>query len=276
MDLKIWVVDAFADRNFTGNPAAIMPLERWLPDALMQTIAAQNNLSETAFFVAEPARGAGHYRLRWFTPEVEVALCGHATLASAHVLFHDLQVPVDDLVFRTESGDLRVTRGSQGSIAMDFPGYDAAPRPDSDAFAQSLGAALGRAPVDVFQANYPLAVYAAQTDVAALAPAPALADTLSAYGETGLIVAALADAGQDCDIVTRFFAPAKGILEDPVTGSAHCAAAPFFARRLGRERIRARQISARGGLLDCTVKGARVILVGRCAPYLRGVVTIQT
>lgn len=273
MELKIWSVDAFADRAFEGNQAAVVPLAAWLPDDLMQHIAAENNLSETAFFVPEPARGPGHYHLRWFTPAVEVPLCGHATLASAFVAFEFLKVPHDRLVFRTLSGDLVLTKGAQGLIAMDLPAFDAAPRDDGAAFAAELGEALGPAPVEVFQANYPLAVFASHADIAALNPAGSLAAALEAFGQTGLIATAKS-SDPNFDFVTRFFAPAKGILEDPVTGSAHCAAAPFWARRLGKDRLIARQISARGGTLDCTVKGGRVHIAGRCAPYLAGTISV--
>jgi PhzF family phenazine biosynthesis protein len=273
MDLKIWSVDAFADRPFEGNPAAVVPLAVWLPDDLMQLIAAENNLSETAFFVAEPARGPGHYHLRWFTPAVEVPLCGHATLASAYVAFEHLKISNERLVFRTLSGDLIVSRAANGLLAMDLPAFEAKPRDDSDAFAAALGAALRVKPVEVFDANYPLAVFATHADVAALLPGGALAGALEVFGASGLIATAKSSDG-DFDFVTRFFAPGKGILEDPVTGSAHCAAAPFWARRLGKDVLIARQISARGGTLYCTVRGERVAIAGRCAPYLAGTITV--
>lgn len=273
MELKIWSVDAFADRAFEGNPAAVVPLAAWLPDEMMQSIAAENNLSETAFFVPEPARGPGHYHLRWFTPAVEVPLCGHATLASAFVAHEFLKVRDARLVFRTLSGDLVLTQGAQGLISMDLPAFDATSRDDGAAFAAALGAALGRAPVDVFQANYPLAVFASHADVAALVPGGSLAAALEAFGQSGLIATAKS-SDADFDFVTRFFAPAKGILEDPVTGSAHCAAAPFWAQRLGKDRLIARQISARGGTLDCTVKGGRVHIAGRCVPYMAGTISV--
>jgi PhzF family phenazine biosynthesis protein len=273
MELRIWSVDAFADKAFEGNPAAVVPLAAWLPDDLMQSIAAENNLSETAFFVAEPARGPGHYHLRWFTPAVEVPLCGHATLASAFVAYEFLKISQDRLVFRTLSGDLVLTRGAQGLISMDLPAFDAVPRGDSAAFSAALGEAMGRTPVEMLKANYPLAVFASQADVAALNPGAGLAAALEAFGESGLIATAKS-AGGDFDFVTRFFAPAKGILEDPVTGSAHCAAAPFWARRLGKDRLIARQISARGGTLDCTVRQGRVHIAGRCVPYLSGTISV--
>jgi PhzF family phenazine biosynthesis protein len=273
MQLQMWTVDAFAERVFEGNPAAVIPLAAWLPDDLMQAIAAENNLSETAFFVPEPARGAGHYHLRWFTPAVEVPLCGHATLASAFVAFEMLKVNVSRLVFRTLSGDLVLTRGEHGLIAMNLPAFEARPRDDGAAFAAEIGEALGRTPVEVFDANYPLAVFASHDDVAALVPGGALAGALEAFGASGLIATAKS-SDRDFDVVTRFFAPAKGILEDPVTGSAHCAAAPFWARRLGKDRLIARQISARGGTLDCTVKGGRVHIAGRCTLYLTGTISV--
>jgi PhzF family phenazine biosynthesis protein len=211
--------------------------------------------------------------LRWFTPEVEVALCGHATLASAFVVFEYLKAAEDRLVFRTLSGDLIVARGALGGISMDMPAFEPQPRDDGAAFAAALGEALGVAPVEVFQANYPLAVFATQADVAALNPGGALAGMLANFGESGLIATAKS-ALDDFDYVLRFFAPGKGILEDPVTGSAHCAAAPFWARRLGRDRLVARQISRRGGTLHCTVKGGRVHIAGRAALYLSGTIVV--
>jgi predicted PhzF superfamily epimerase YddE/YHI9 len=168
---------------------------------------------------------------------------------------------------------LALTRGAHGLIAMDLPSFEAVPRDDSVAFAASLREAMGVAPVEVFDANYPLAVYAAHADVAALSPGGALAGALEAFGASGLIATAKS-SDNDFDFVTRFFAPGKGILEDPVTGSAHCAAAPFWARRLGKDRLIARQISARGGTLDCTVKGPRVHIAGRCALYLTGTISV--
>ncbi|HAH11409.1 MAG TPA: isomerase [Alphaproteobacteria bacterium] len=273
MELKIWTVDAFAGKAFEGNPAAIMPLDTWLPDTLMQQIAAENNLSETAFLVAEPERGPEHYHLRWFTPEVEVPLCGHATLGSAFVLFTHVHPEADLLVFRTLSGDLRVARRPDGLLAMELPAFVATPHPKGPDIARALGSALRRTPQEVFSANYPVAVFGSEADVAALQPGAELAAVLAEFGESGLT--ATARASRDgFDFVTRFFAPAKGILEDPVTGSAHAAAAPFWARRLGQERLTARQISARGGTLICTVIGDRVILQGRCVPYLEGVIRL--
>jgi PhzF family phenazine biosynthesis protein len=274
MELRVWKVDAFAERPFEGNPAAVIPLSAWLSDDLMQAVAMENNLSETAFFVPEPERGPGHFHLRWFTPAVEVPLCGHATLASAYVVFEHLKTPQDRVVFRTLSGDLAVTRTRTGALAMDLPSYDSTPRADADSFAHALEAALGRKPIAVFKANYPLAVFDVQADVAALRPGAGLSGVLAQFGESGLIATAKS-AISGFDFVTRFFAPGKGIAEDPVTGSAHCAAAPFWARRLGKDRLIARQISERGGTLDCTVTDGRVAIAGRCVLFLEGTIFLQ-
>lgn len=265
--LRQWVIDAFADAPFGGNPAAVVPIESWLPDATMLAIAGENNLSETAFFVRT---GAGRYHLRWFTPSVEVPLCGHATLASAHVVFSHLEPALGTVTFDTLSGPLTIARDGD-LLAMDLPAQPARPRPDP-ALAADLSSVFGNAPHELLDANYLLAVMADEAAVSAIKPS-ALPPVLARHGETGVIVTART-AGKAYAIASRFFVPGKGILEDPVTGAAHAALVPFWAPRLGADRFVARQISRRGGTLDCTLAGDRVILKGRCSPFLEGVISI--
>lgn len=254
MALTQYQIDAFTDRPFAGNPAAVVPLQAWLDEALMQAIAAENNLSETAFFV--PAGEA--YGLRWFTPTHEVDLCGHATLAAAHALFNELQVNRDRLQFDSRSGRLTVTRHGN-ALQMDFPAWPAR----ALASDPGIGAALGARPVDVFETdNCLLAVFASEASVAALTPDMTAVAELHPFG---LIVTA---PGNRHDFVSRFFAPAVGIPEDPVTGAAHCALAPFWSRRLNKTTLKARQISARGGELECESSGNRVLLRGQAVTVI--------
>ncbi|HVW75708.1 MAG TPA: PhzF family phenazine biosynthesis protein [Rhizomicrobium sp.] len=267
MTLKMWQVDAFASKPLEGNPAAVVPLESWLSDDLMQRIAGENNLAETAFFVKT---GAGCYDLRWFTPNTEVDLCGHATLASAWVIFNRLDAELNDARFMTRSGELAVTRGKGGNV-MSLPSSIVAPYPD-DAAAR-IGAALGVAPPrELYSGTYLMAVWDDAAIIRAIAGPGGIAPVLEALGFWGLIATAPGDAGYDC--VSRFFAPAKAVPEDPVTGSAHCALAPFWARRLGKKTLKARQASPRGGDLLCTDDGARTIIQGECALYLTGEITV--
>ena len=255
MQLSLYQVDAFTDRLFAGNPAAVCPLDTWLPDTTMQAIAAENNLSETAFFVP---RG-DDYDLRWFTPTVETDLCGHATQASGFVVMTRLAPQRSSVRFHTRSGPLTVTR--QGDMfAIDLP----AQPPEPCAMPSNLVAALGRKPAQVLGAVKYLAIYDSETEVAALAP------DLAAWvhaDRDGVIVSA---PGRDCDFVSRYFAPHAGIPEDPVTGSAHCTLMPYWAKRLGKTRLHARQISQRGGELFCELKGDRVVIAGHAAFYLEG------
>lgn len=269
MELDIYQVDAFAARPFEGNPAAIVPLTEWLDTLVMQKIAEENNVSETAFFVK---RAEGRYDLRWFTPSVEVPLCGHATLASAWVIFKHLAPALDRVDFATKSGVLTVTRNEDGGLTMDLPSYQTKPHQRAKAFVAALGQAFGKEPLEVFEANYPVAVLATEDDVRTLNPT-GLGDALAVLAESGVIVTAKGGAS-GFDFVSRFFAPGKGVDEDPVTGSAHSALVPFWARRLGKTHLRARQMSARGGTLICDDKGDRVILKGTCAPFLKGVIEI--
>ncbi len=256
MIVPIYQVDAFTDRLFDGNPAAICPLESWLSDRQMQFLAAENNLSETAFFVPEE----DEFRLRWFTPEVEVDLCGHATLASAAVLFRELGYDRPEVRFRTmKAGTLTVAKQGEW-FALDFPSRPPQPVEPPAALAQ----ALGQPPVRVLAARDYVAVYDDAATVRALAP-----DMAALAGLDRFAVIATAP-GDDCDFVSRFFAPAKGVPEDPVTGSAHCTLIPYWADRLGRTELSARQLSRRGGELRCTDRGERVTIAGQAVLYMKG------
>ena len=252
--VKMHQVDAFAERAFEGNPAAVCPLAEWLPEATMQAIAAENNLSETAFTVP---RGKD-WELRWFTPQAEVKLCGHATLATAWVLFDE--DPARELLrFHTKSGELSVRRRGE-TIELDFP---ALPGERARMPAAQL-AGLGREPAEVWRnADYWLAVYGSEDDVRALRPdMRALAED-----SRGFVVTA---RGREADFVSRMFAPCVGIDEDPVCGSAHCLLTPYWAERLAKSVLVARQVSARGGTLHCTLAGERVRIAGRAVRVLEG------
>ncbi|HXZ02752.1 MAG TPA: PhzF family phenazine biosynthesis protein [Stellaceae bacterium] len=261
MRLPLYQIDAFTDRRFGGNPAAVVPLEQWLPDAVLQAIAAENNLAETAFL----RREGEDYALRWFTPTVEVDLCGHATLASAYAIFRFLEPQRERVGFQTrEAGRLSVAKRGD-LLAMDFPALP--PRPC--ATPAGLAEALGKAPQAVLQATRDtLAVYGREEEVAALAP------DMSALARLDCQAVIVTAPGGGVDFVSRFFAPRLGIPEDPVTGSAHCTLAPYWAGRLGKPSLAARQISARGGEIACELKGDRVDLAGRCVLYLDGVITV--
>ncbi len=260
MKLRLFQIDAFAHRVFTGNPAAVVPLDAWLDDTTLQGIAAENNLAETAFLVG----GQGEYEIRWMTPTAEVDLCGHATLASAWVVFNDLEPGRTEVVFRSKSGPLGVV--AEGDrLALDFPSRPPMP---SATHAGPLGEALGRAPSAVLSARDLMAVYEREEDVRGLVPDMR---KVAAFDVTGVIATA---PGDECDFVSRFFAPAFGIPEDPVTGSAHCTLVPFWARRLGKTTLRARQISPRSGELFCELRGERVEIAGRAVKYLEGTIEV--
>lgn len=259
MKIRQYQVDAFATRAFEGNPAAVCPLESWLDDDLLQAIAAENNLSETAFFV--PAKDGFH--LRWFTPLSEVDLCGHATLAAAHVLFAHLGYIGQAITFATRSGALTVKRNGD-LLEMDFP----ASPPTPCASAEILARALGRQPVGVLAADDYLAVFESEAVVRGITPDFSLLGTLD---RRGVIITA---PGADVDFVSRFFAPRLGVPEDPVTGSAHCMLAPYWADRLGKRRLTARQVSKRGGRLACEMKGERVLLSGSAVTFMEAEITL--
>ncbi len=255
--IPIYQVDAFTGAVFGGNPAAVCPLERWLDPRTMQSIALENQLSETAFFVP----GEAPLRIRWFTPKIEVDLCGHATLAAASVYLETLAPGAASVTFDSMSGPLTVKR--EGDLyVMDLPSRPPAPAEVPPALIEALGAHARQ----WLKSRDWLAVFDAEDDVRALRPGFA---ALAAFDK--VIVTA---PGKDADFVSRFFAPSAGVDEDPVTGSAHCTLTPYWAKRLGRARLRARQVSARGGELVCEERGDRVGVAGRAARYLEGTITI--
>lgn len=260
MKIPCYIVDAFAGEVFRGNPAAVCPLERWLPDATLQNIAAENNLSETAFIVP---RG-NEFELRWFTPTIEVDLCGHATLAAAFVLFTEQKFSADEIRFHSRSGVLAVTRAGE-ILTLDFPSRPSQPCELSE----SLVRGLGSRPKQVSKSRDYLAVFSSAAEVRALQPDFAALKSLDCIG----IIATA--PGDDCDFVSRFFAPAAGINEDPVTGSAHCTLIPFWSQRLGKTKLFARQISGRGGELHCELVGDRVRIGGKAVLYLRGEIVLH-
>lgn len=258
MRVPIFQIDAFADRRFGGNPAAVMPLPAFLDDSILQAIAAENNQAETAFLV----RDGADWQLRWFTPAVEVPLCGHATLASSWVVMERLEPGAGRAVFHTRSGALAVRRNG-AAFVMDFPA-----RPATVVEAPpALEAALGARPVEVLHDGFNYVAVLAEPE-AVRGLAPDLRAIRGLEGVDGVIVTARGDRGYDC--VSRYFAPAKGIDEDPVTGGAHCALAPFWSSRLGKPEVRAFQASARGGEIVCRVAGGRVELEGSCVFYFEG------
>jgi PhzF family phenazine biosynthesis protein len=260
MEIPIYQVDAFASELFRGNPAAVCPLERWLPDEILQAIAAENNLAETAYYVASN----GRYDLRWFTPTVEVDLCGHATVATASVIL-DIrgEIAGPRVVFDSRSGELAVERSIENGsalYALDFP----AKPPQECPVDPMLETGLGAKPALTLLGHGYFCVFEAEEQVRALRPNM---DRLAALDQPMLIATA---PGSDCDFVSRFFAPAKGIPEDPVTGSAHTTLIPYWSRKLNKKRMFGRQISMRGGELWCEDQGARVRIAGHAAKYLEG------
>ncbi len=263
MKLKIYQVDAFATRPFAGNPAAIVPLDEWLPDETMQSIALENNLSETAFFVQ---KGEGEYDLRWFTPTFEIDLCGHATLGSAFVIFEQLGSTANVLRFQTrKAGELRVER-KDGRFVLDFPSRPAA----AAEIPEGLADAIGRAPKEVYRSRDYMLVYDSEDDIRDIAPNFSALERIKTHA---VIVTA---PGESCDFVSRFFAPEAGINEDPVTGSAHCNLIPYWAKRLGKPEMFARQVSARGGEIYCELAGDRVKIGGNAVLYLTGEIYVET
>ncbi len=260
MTIPIWIVDAFAQAPFAGNPAAVCLAETFPDPVLMQAIAGENNLSETAFVV----RDGPLWRIRWFTPTAEVPLCGHATLAAAWVIFERVDPQAHRLDFECASGRLSVSR-SGADVVLDFPARPAAAEADVAAVARALGVVpevCRRAP-----GNH-LAVLPSEDAVRAVSPDMA---RVAELGGTGLIVTA---PGEEADFVSRYFAPAVGVPEDPVTGSAHCTLVPYWSRRLGKTALVARQLSARGGVLRCLDRGDRVDIAGRARLYLEGRISV--
>jgi PhzF family phenazine biosynthesis protein len=265
MRLPLWQIDAFADRVFSGNPAAVCLLETWLPDEKLLAIAAENNLSETAFLVKEPEG----WRIRWFTPELEVDLCGHATLASAHLVLERLEPSASSVTFASRSGPLTVARAPEGRLAMTFPRRPGKRCP----VPPGLERALRLRPLETLAARDLLAVVGSEAEVRGIAlDAPALA-ALSALPFLGVIVTAPAST-PGLDFVSRFFCPNAGIAEDPVTGSAHCTLIPYWSRRLGKAQLEAAQLSRRGGHLSCEDGEETVRIAGRAVGYLEGTIEV--
>jgi PhzF family phenazine biosynthesis protein len=261
MLLPLYQLDAFTERLFGGNPAAVCPLPRWLPDATLLAIAAENNLSETAYLVP---RGED-YELRWFTPAVEIDLCGHATLAAGAVVFRHLKRGAREVRFHTRAAGILGVSQQGDALELDFPSRPSAVAPAP----AGLIEALGGKPREVRKSvrDY-LVVYGSEAEVARLAPAMA---PLAALGKAGVIVTA---PGVEVDFVSRFFAPGAGVDEDPATGSAHCVLTPYWAERLGKSPLEARQISQRVGELRCTLRGDRVGIAGGVVDYLEGKIAV--
>lgn len=259
MKIPIYQLDAFSSRTFGGNPAAVCPLSAWLDESKMQAIAAENNLAETAFFV--PA--GDDYDIRWFTPLHEIDLCGHATLASAYVVFNQLRPGRDRVSFGSKSGPLRVL-ADDGRLTLDFPALAAKPVSPPAGLAEALGAA----PEATFEATALMAIYPSERAIRSLAPD---FGRVSKVHHHGIVVTA---PGDDVDFVSRFFVPNYGIAEDPATGSTHCTLTPYWAERLGRTKLRGRQLSARGGEFWCELKEDRVLISGHVAPYLQGSIEV--
>jgi len=260
MELDIYQVDAFADGVFSGNPAAVVPLYEWLSDDLMQNIAAENNLAETAFFV----RKGEYFELRWFTPESEVDLCGHATLASAYVIYEFLEYEDPAVVFETKSGRLFVDR-EDDLYSMDFPAWGLR----EIQVTERVSKALGDRPTELFMGERDMmAVFESEEQIRALNPDFRLVSQLD-----GMCMICTAP-GVDYDFISRTFVPEEGIPEDPVTGSAHCTLVPFWAKRLGKDVLHAYQASRRGGVLDCQNLGDRVKISGKAVTYMKGIITL--
>jgi PhzF family phenazine biosynthesis protein len=259
MDIRFYHIDAFADRVFAGNPAGVCFLNAWIEDPLLQSIAAENNLPETAFLV--PADS--HYELRWFTPKVEIDLCGHGTLASAFAVFEYVNPDARQVSFQTKSGRLMVER--QGDLLiMDFP----ARRPEPCQPPAQINKIMGIAPAQTLRSRDLVVVYENEDNVRRLKPDLTGVAALDCFG---LIATS---PGKKSDFVSRFFAPAAGIPEDPVTGSSHCTLIPYWSERLGKKELHALQLSERGGELFCIDRGERVSIGGRAVTYQSGIIRI--
>jgi len=259
LTIPIYQVDAFAEKLFEGNPAAVCPLENWLDDDILQSIATENNLSETAFFVKEN----NHFNLRWFTPKTEVDLCGHATLASAFVLFNILNFNEEEINFQTQSGLLKVYKKDE-LIILNFPSFDLKITQPT----QNLIIAIGKEPIETFFNRDYFLVYENEEDIVSINPN---FSELKKINSQGFIITA---KGKDCDFVSRYFAPSVGIDEDPVTGSIHTVLIPFWSKRLNKNEMVAKQLSRRKGKLYCKNLGNRVEIAGKAILYLKGEIEI--
>lgn len=262
MQYKMYQVDAFTDKPFAGNPAAIVPLTEWLPDHLMQSIAMENNIAETAFYVPQ----GEDFHLRWFTPTVEVELCGHATLASAFLLLNHLEPERESVTFHTRSGPLLVTRNGEG-FTMDLPVVEPHPIDLPDGFVE----AIGREPVEMLAGRKAMAVFDDPVFIRDMMP-----DLLYIAGleQDGLIITSPGEDGGPYDFISRYFAPAGGIPEDPVTGSAHVTTAPYWSRKLGKQELNAFQASPRGGAVLCRMGDGRVFMSGQAVLFMEGTINV--
>jgi PhzF family phenazine biosynthesis protein len=261
MKLSIYQVDAFAETVFSGNPAAIIPLENWIDEALMQKIAMENNLSETAFIVKEDEV----YQIRWFTPENEVDLCGHATLASAYVIKNFIEPHIAEIEFSTQKvGELKAS-AKEGMYTLDFPARIPEPCSVPEDLLKSLGTSIA---VEILKSRDYFVVLPDEEAVKNIEPDFLLMQQLDTFG---VIVTAKA---QSADVVSRCFYPGAGINEDPVTGSAHCNIVPYWAQKLGKTKLHCKQLSKRGGSLDCELAGDRVLMTGKCVLFLQGEIDI--
>jgi predicted PhzF superfamily epimerase YddE/YHI9 len=265
MELPIYQLDAFTSHVFRGNPASVVPLDRWLPDDVLQSIAMENNQAETAFFVARGSgTGTGDFHLRWFTPALEMDLCGHATLAAAHVIWSRAGWKSDRITFDSRSGVLNVHR-RDARLVLDFPSRPGKPVEITPAVVAALG---GRRPAALYQARDLMCVFDNKRDVHELVPDFAVMMKLDALG----VIATAPGAGHD--FVSRFFAPRAGVNEDPVTGSAHCTLVPYWASKLGKAHVTGHQVSRRGGELFCELSGDRVLIGGACVEYMHGKINV--
>jgi PhzF family phenazine biosynthesis protein len=257
MKLELYQIDAFTENIFQGNPACVVPLKNWLPDEMLLKIARENAVAETAFFIDN-----GHtVHLRWFTPEIEMDLCGHATLATAHCLVSILHYPKNRIIFETKSGELTVDV-KDGLYDMDFPSR----MPETSALPNTIIQSLNIQPKEVFRSRDYVLVYESEEEIKNIKIERSIFDLIN-LDPGGVVVTA---AGTDSDFVSRYFTPQSSILEDPVTGSAHCSLIPFWSSRLGKDKLFARQLSERGGELYCENKNERVIVAGKARTYSTG------
>lgn len=261
MELNIYQIDAFTQDQFKGNPAAVCPLENWISDEIMQAIAMENNLSETVFYVKE----GDVFHIRWFTPEVEVKMCGHATLATAYVMFEVLKYPTDKIVFSSKSGQLEVVKETNGMLTLNFP---VTPLEKCE-IPSILEEALNTKVLETFTSMDLVVLLPSQSDVVALNPNFELVKNIRARG---VVVTA---PGDDVDFVSRFFGPQSGVNEDPVTGSAHTILAPFWGKKLNKTKMVARQLSKRGGEVICELEGDRVKMSGYAKCFMKGTIFLD-
>ena len=259
MKIPLYQVDAFTNERFKGNPAAVCPLKEWLPDQILQNIAAENNLSETAFFLP----GDDFFELRWFTPTMEVDLCGHATLAAAHILFNHLNFKGERILFTSKSGELSVSR-KKSLICLNFPAW----KPEKIETPRELVKGLGITPLSTFKSRDCLAQLESQNQIEDLQP------DFEALLKLDFLCIIVTARGKSVDFVSRVFAPKAGILEDPVTGSAHSTLIPFWAQMLGKNTLTALQLSKRGGKIFCSNLGNRVEIAGEAVTYLIGEIKV--